>query len=446
MTITRAWLDDNLGKARTKIGTKADGMDGLSVRMSIKGKLTYQLRYRHGDKPKRTDIGSYPLLSLQKAREECKKLLSELELGYDPKVVKKVTKVNAPTFKLIFEKWYDKYLSISNKRADKILRHFEIHVFPKFVDIPASAISTTLWMDLLLDIRKEAPSVSASILKYTKQVYTWFSKNEILIENPLDKFNVTEDLHVGVGEGARDLSHTEVNLILKVLRESSFYPKTKVLIKLALLFGCRGHELVQAEKEHFDFDTKLWSVPTTHHKSGKKTKKKLIRPIIPAAEELLLEAFTYSKGSKFVFPSSKNTHDVPQDVNTLRNATGSVIRYARVNYSINMANWTPHSLRKTARTNWSTLTQPHIAELMHGHALPKIWGVYDQHTYTNEMRDAYQKWWNKINRDNIVTSEELIVNLKQEKTNVKRKTKKPKSEVKPLKTVSDQNQQLVLDF
>ncbi|EPA97866.1 integrase family protein [Pseudomonas sp. G5(2012)] len=48
-----------------------------------------------------------------------------------------------------------------------------------------------------------------------------------------------------------------------------------------------------------------------------------------------------------------------------------------------------HDLRKTARPNFSTLTEPHFAEIMLGHKLPGSWQVYDQYDYLAEQKEAY---------------------------------------------------------
>jgi hypothetical protein len=62
-----------------------------------------------------------------------------------------------------------------------------------------------------------------------------------------------------------------------------------------------------------------------------------------------------------------------------------------------MAHWSVHSLRKTARTNFSSLTsQPHVAEIMLGHKLPKNWRIYDGHTYLKEQAGVYAAWWQRL--------------------------------------------------
>jgi hypothetical protein len=48
----------------------------------------------------------------------------------------------------------------------------------------------------------------------------------------------------------------------------------------------------------------------------------------------------------------------------------NIMQWLRRHEEYEMKHWSIHDLRKTARTNFSTLTEPHIAEIMLGHKLP----------------------------------------------------------------------------
>jgi len=64
--------------------------------------------------------------------------------------------------------------------------------------------------------------------------------------------------------------------------------------------------------------------------------------------------------------------------------------------------WRFHDLRRTARTNLSSLgVAPFIAELILGHQQKDVHRVYDTHRYQAEKRDALERWANRL-RD-IVT-------------------------------------------
>ena len=72
------------------------------------------------------------------------------------------------------------------------------------------------------------------------------------------------------------------------------------------------------------------------------------------------------------------------------------MQWLRRHEKYEMTHWSVHDLRKTARTNFSTLTQPHVAEIMLGHKLPGTWQTYDHYTYLKEQTAAYSAWWKRL--------------------------------------------------
>jgi len=74
----------------------------------------------------------------------------------------------------------------------------------------------------------------------------------------------------------------------------------------------------------------------------------------------------------------------------------NLIQWLRRHRDYEMQHWSVHDLRKTARTNFSELTEPHIAEIMLGHKLPGQWQVYDHYDYLKEQTKTYTKWWKRI--------------------------------------------------
>jgi hypothetical protein len=75
-------------------------------------------------------------------------------------------------------------------------------------------------------------------------------------------------------------------------------------------FACRNGELRANEKSHFDFDEKVWTIPTENHKMGKTTGKPLLRPIRPQIEPLLRQATALSDESKFLFTNTGSNEAV----------------------------------------------------------------------------------------------------------------------------------------
>ena len=66
---------------------------------------------------------------------------------------------------------------------------------------------------------------------------------------------------------------------------------------------------------------------------------------------------------------------------------------------MNLEHFTPHDLRRTARTLMSRLEIPHhIRERVLNHSQGKIEAVYDQFDYLKEKRAALNKLANEIDR------------------------------------------------
>lgn len=58
LALTDTWLKANDGRERAALEVRSD-RDGLGVRVSPNGKITFQLRYRYDGAAKRVDLGTY---------------------------------------------------------------------------------------------------------------------------------------------------------------------------------------------------------------------------------------------------------------------------------------------------------------------------------------------------------------------------------------------------
>ncbi|MFS1563095.1 MAG: Arm DNA-binding domain-containing protein, partial [Candidatus Arsenophonus phytopathogenicus] len=133
MALSDSWLRAVNGKSQAKMVTKSD-REGLSVRVTPKGKVIFQYRYRWQGKGDRIDIGTYPAMSLKDARDSALFYRRELEQHRDPKVVKRTRKqqsIYAHTVESVIRDWWDKSLKNAQVKAGEILRSFEIYVFPE---------------------------------------------------------------------------------------------------------------------------------------------------------------------------------------------------------------------------------------------------------------------------------------------------------------------------
>ena len=396
MAISEAWLKAQLGKDREKIEEFAD-RDAMSVRITPKGKIVFQLRYRYNGKQHRLDLGSYPNLTLKNARVESDRLRAELEKGLDPKQVRLKEKVSirdAYTLETLFYEWYEKFCVPNKSSHNEIKRSFEIYVLPNIGKQNSDDISAYQWLSLLEDVAKKSPSISARLLINANQCLKWGQKRGLISANHLMNVSAKHDLRIEKGVKERTLSDKEIYLTWYALKRTKMTYKNKLFLTLLIIYGCRVGELKLAKKSHFDLKEMIWTVPPENHKTGKKSKKPILRPITENIKPYLLEAMEFSQGSEYLFTIDGTTRPLGETSHlTMPN---NIFQWLKRHKGVDLEHWSVHDLRRTMRTNMSTIAQPHVCEIMLGHALPKIWGTYDKHDYLSEQKEAYEKWMDRL--------------------------------------------------
>ncbi len=394
MAITDAWLKSVYRKNKSEVFEKTD-RDGMSVRVSKKGKVVFQLRFRYKKKQHRVGLGSYPLISLKKAREETLRFKAEVELGHDPRISKKLEiseNANSKSFEELFMDWYQSYCLIKKSQHQLILRSFQIYVFPEFGKLPYEKISAIKWMGLLESVAVKSPSISKRILVNTKQLFNWSVRRDLLESNYLANISAKNDLNISSTPTIRTLSDEEIRKAVLAINSSRSAAKNKLFIKLVMIYGCRNGEMRQSKRS--DFKSGIWTVPPENHKMGKSTGRSLIRPIPARVQTIIDEAFELSDNDTDTFT---NTTDHKQmSSSSVISLPYGIMQWLRKHDNYEMKHWSMHDLRRTARTNFSTLTTPHIAEILLGHKLYGEIMVYDQHSYLEEQGACLDAWIDRL--------------------------------------------------
>lgn len=319
---------------------------------------TFQMRYRLAGKPARLDLGTYPLLTLKGARAQHLEMKAELEKGHDPRMVKKLERVrldDRPTNEQLYRQWHRAYCEERKQQSDHYLRTFEIHVFPKLGDLLAEETTANQWMTLIEDVATRTPSIAVRILSTTKQMHKWAHRRGLIATKPLLDITAKEDLNIEREESGRSLDDAEIRLFWHSVERSKMAHRNKLFMKLCLFFGCRNGELrsVDPTKE-IDFEAMTWTIPPEKNKVRKRVKKAIVRPIIPEVEPLLREAIELSLSPNLLF----TTDSVPKAISpgAVLCMPYSVMLNTKSRFGVDMEHWSMHDLRKTARTNFSTLT------------------------------------------------------------------------------------------
>jgi integrase len=394
MALSDSWLRTNNGKPVEKEYAKPD-RDGLSVRVSPKGRLTFQIRYSIDKKERKHSIGVYPSMSLKEAREKAAELKGGVKQGVDPSkalLKQRHTLTSRSDINSLWADFYEHDILKRVKNPEQRQRSFELYIKPKYGRVLAEDLTIRHWVQILKEVSKKRPSIADRLLTDIRKMYRYGVKFGDLTMNPLSELSAAYDLNVKKNETSRVLNEDELRLVIEAIKYTRNAPSMKTLARMCLLFACRVGELRLAEKKHFSGG--LWTVPPENHKTGAKTKKPLIRPVIEGVQEEIDRQILLSQHKSLVFtrqdnvsPLVERSHlDLPYSLKT----------WIKRQHDIDIEHFSIHDFRRTARTFFSDFTEPHIAEIMLGHALPKVWRTYDLNFYIDKQRDAYQQWFDHL--------------------------------------------------
>lgn len=389
--LTDAKLKRLLGKQQSKLLRIGDG-SGLWVRVTLKGTVVFFMRYYLNGKEQEMDLGRYPALSLKDARSANDKYKALARSGKNPKLSRNKAQ-SGKTLNELVDLWYQKECKPGKKNHKSIIKRIKNHFSGSFGN--SDNITTHQLLDKLEKISKQSPAMAAALLCDIRQVYAFGVRRRIIKDNPLVGITAKKDLNVSKRQGERYLDDKELVLLMRFIKHSDHLKRDRLALYIALHFGCRMSELRLALIEHFDFYNMIWTVPPGNHKTGGKTGKPLIRPIIQEMVPTLNELISLSGDGKSLITDKFKKTQFSSVFWT--NWPVLINKWLKTSGFEEIAKWNIHCLRKTMRTNMSTITEPHVCEIMLGHKLPGVWSVYDKYQYIEEQRMAYTKWHYKLN-------------------------------------------------
>ncbi|NAW59663.1 MULTISPECIES: tyrosine-type recombinase/integrase [unclassified Vibrio] len=381
--------------------------DGLYIRVSPTGKVAFFIRYRYNGKADQLTIGCYPEMSLKEARDRNIEYRAGLRDGIDPKV-KKRTKIAANQEAILFsdliDRWYELEAKPRKKRADLVYRAIRNHLFDYLGNLPAKDITAHHFFEVFERVKQKSPTQIIPLLANCRQAYKFAIRRRLVVNNPLTDINANLDFNITRKVNSRVLDDNEIRALLAYCDANE---RNGAMIYLALLYGCRMGELSSAELSHLDEFTNVWTVPPENHKTGRRTKTPLKRPIIESAKPHFDFLASFSANGKNLITSLRTNKAMatsfwvgfPEHVN----------KWLSKNGHKEIAHWSMHDLRRTMRTNMGALAPWYIREIMLGHKLPGEWSTYDKGYYLDEQREAYIKWAERL--EDIRQGKEKVISI-----------------------------------
>ncbi len=390
-----------------------DGRTGLGVRVSPKGRKSWNYMYRFNGKARRMTLGTYPAVSLASARVKHASAKELLAKGTDPgalHVEKRRAERLAETVNDIAEEYLEKWARPRKRSAGEDERILNKDVLPAWGTRKAKDIRRRDVI-LLLDtiVERGAPIGANRTLGVIRRMFNFAISRDLLDTTPVAMVRPPAKEN----QRERVLSPEEIRIFWKGLDEGPISPGICLALKLQLVTAQRKGESIGAALSEFDLEEeKVWIIPPERSKNGKTHRV----PLTPLAVTLIEQARAVARQDeiaraknlpgaearepKWLFPSPRGDVPVkPQAVNQALYRACMPIderpKAARLSKkpAIGLTGIVPHDLRRTAASNMAALgiNRLVISKILN-HVENSVTAIYDRHGYDAEKRHALEAW------------------------------------------------------
>ena len=247
-------------------GDKYRDGDGMYLHVKAAGKY-WRMDYRFGGKRKTLALGTYPEVSLAKARQRRERAREQLAEGMNPSDEKRREKLIAistavNTFEVVAREWLSK---TSATRAEsttrKVTNWLEHDIFPWLGRMPIGAIGPR---DVLAVLRKMEARGALDSVHRLKQVCGQVFRYAIASGSA--ERDVTQDLKGALAKSvptnfAAITEPKKVGDLMRSIFDYGGHPYTVAALKLAPLVFVRPGELRTAEWTEIHLDGAEWRIP-----------------------------------------------------------------------------------------------------------------------------------------------------------------------------------------
>ncbi|HTW54277.1 MAG TPA: site-specific integrase [Stellaceae bacterium] len=323
---------------------------------------------------RRKTIGRFPIISLAEARAEAKRVLAEKTLGMD----------KPPTIAL--GEALGLFLADAQKRnkvrtVNDYTRLLQRHL-AKLAKVSVGDVATRNIVHIL-DRLRDTPSEAAHFLAATRIFFNWCIRRTYVSANPCAKLTAAKS-----PPRERVLSDAE---LAQVYRCATTYPfPFGAVVRLLILTGQRRGEIGLLRWDWIDEQKHSITFPgefTKNRRSHTFPYGQMVADILAALP----------RTSSYVFPPA-HEHLKGAGVTAVNGWSNLKRAFDR---SLNdVAPWTLHDLRRTFATNLAALAvRLEVTEKLLNHvsgSFGGIVGIYQRHTFQDEMRAAIEAWETKL--------------------------------------------------
>jgi integrase len=373
-----------------------EAKQSFGVRVTDRGVVSFFVMRRMPGKPQpvRVVLGTYPAVSLAKARRLATEALSDIVSGVHPKERERSERLaqvrqRANTFEALATEYISRRAA-KIRTGTAISQVIERELISRWGSRPLTEIGRADVIRMVEDVGDRAGIYAAhKALALAKSLFNWGIAREYAGLDRSPCYLIKAADLVGKQEPRqRILSSGELCLIWQATEGpvERLYPVAP-FVRFLLLTAARRNEAARMTWSEVELDRALWVIPAERVKTNSPHEI----PLSSMACELLASlprfagpyVFSFDGGRRAIRGFGKFKDDV-----TARTAEIA---------PPGLTDWRFHDLRRTARTGLATIgVSPFIAELVIGHQQKGVHKVYDVHRYQDEKRDALERWASKL--------------------------------------------------
>jgi len=366
-------------------------IDGFVARKLPSGKVSYGFRYRGKDHKQwwlSLGVHGQSGTTAETARAQAKVYQGKVAGGKDPGADKQAERDKAAkakqagknTVNAVLDLFIARHVEKNLRSANTVKRCLEVYVRPRIGSKSIYELKRKDVVEMLDAIEDADKAVTADrVLAYVRKAFNWYATRDddflppivrgMARTKPADRARV------------RTLADDEIRSLWQALDSPDSPEPFRNIVRVLLLTAQRRDEIGLMRAEEIDGDTLV--IPAERYKTG-----------IPNAVPLTKEAREWIGDRKagFVF-STTNGEKAFSGYSKAKRQLDAVIAEQRKAAKLKpMPEWRLHDLRRTARSLMSRAgVASDIAEMVLGHKLSGVRGVYDRHSYAEEKRDALGK-------------------------------------------------------
>ena len=334
---------------------------------------SWVLRVKIKEQDTHLGLGSYPEVTLEKARKKAWAALDEIEASRDPR------HRNNPRLREIAE-----LVTEERSASSKIWRspgtlqrwgnHLRKFINPYLGERRVTQITSAHIMAIVQPLMREHPETARQVLSHLRVIFAKVRAMNLRGDNPAEVVAAALPSSYRRHQPMLSVPYDQVTEVLRIIEASGAHWSTKAVCKMMAHTAARQKEIRGALFEEIDWDNAVFNVPANRTKSVRPHRIPLSGPVLA----LLEEARQRTGGVGLVFPSRTGR--------PISNATLSNLFRA---YDLPCV---PHGFRSSRRT-WEAEhgIADRVAELALGHTHKSVRAGVD----LLEQRRAVAEQWSQ---------------------------------------------------